>query len=254
MHTATSPVHFEEIVPPRPESFGAHDACLDGIGGVFFGTDGTLFVWNLALPHDLHGRHHINVLELAAHVMQLFVCTPLLPALMHTLDGMDNTVAMSWIRKGSVANVDAILDLLLWRAAIVAASHTVSSVAFVRGMFNVMSDAASRLTHLTPAQLCAHFNAHFPQKKYWTYVPLTFNSVASLTTLLSGTRSTKAWFPVPVERCAPTGASGRHFAAPSDSPPLLRESEIPSRFFSCLGIESAQANSPFAEEKYESVW
>ena len=94
-YAPSSPVHFEEIVPPSPESFGAHDACLDGIGGVFFGTDGTPFVWNLALPHALHGQHHINVLELAAHGMQLFVRTPWLPVLMHTLDGMDNTVAMA---------------------------------------------------------------------------------------------------------------------------------------------------------------
>ena len=58
--------------------------------------------------------------------------------------------------------MEAISDLLLWRSAILAASHTVSSVAFVRGVFNVMSDAASRLTYLLPAQLCAHFNAHYP--------------------------------------------------------------------------------------------
>jgi len=58
--------------------------------GVFFGTDETFFVWVWAVPPKLQGARHINVLEWAAHVVQLLLRTPLLPLLMHALDGMDN--------------------------------------------------------------------------------------------------------------------------------------------------------------------
>ena len=90
-----TPVHYKEIVPSPPTTFGTHDACPKGLGGVFFGTDGTPFVWVWAVPAFLHEARHINILELVAHVVQMPIRTPLLPALMHALDGMDNTASLS---------------------------------------------------------------------------------------------------------------------------------------------------------------
>ena len=249
------PMHYEEIIPRRPVHFWAHDACEEGIGGVFFAPDGAPFLWALPIPPALHNLVHINVLELAAHVVQLEMRTPFLECLEHALDGMDSLVGLSWIKKGSVTNDSCVADLLMWRACILRASHTVSSCTFMRGDFNKMADAASRLTHLSPAELCRNFDLLFPQERSWTMLLPTSEIEATLTSVLSRRQCTRSWCPILEERCAPIGPSGLASAAAWGSHQISRESPTPSHFYKSLHIECTQESTPLAGSEYESgLW
>ena len=80
----------------------------------------------------------------------------------HALDGIDNTSAHGWINHRSITNDGTVATLLTWWSAILSAAHTVSSCLYLEGRFNKMTDAALRLTHLSPTAFLAYFNETFP--------------------------------------------------------------------------------------------
>ena len=124
---AEHPTHYEEIFPRKPQFFGAHDACLSGMGGVFFLPNGRAFVWSVALPPPLRNIHHINTLELAAHVGHLLLRARFLQPLDHTLDGVDNLATLHWLTKGSTSRHDVTTNFLAAKGLLLQDSHVISS-------------------------------------------------------------------------------------------------------------------------------
>ena len=48
------PTHMQEIIPPPPTWFGAHDACKHGLGGVFLSSVSHVpIIWRCPIPLDL---------------------------------------------------------------------------------------------------------------------------------------------------------------------------------------------------------
>ena len=175
------PTHLREIFPHPPSWFGATEAYSYALGGVFFNTAGDAFVWQWPLPAAIHqlvrtdanpsGTISINVLELAAHVVQYLLKTPHMQPLEHTLDGLDSTAAHGWATRSSVSRDNAIAGLIAWKAHAMRASVTASSTAYVPGHLNHLADDASRILLGLPLALIAFFNAKFPQKNSWRHAP-----------------------------------------------------------------------------------
>ena len=186
----TTPVYYVKLFSlSHPSVFDAYDAWEEDFGGIFFALDGIPFVWAFFLPEFLPFHHHISVLKLFAHIFQLALCILFVEYLAHTIGGIDHTAIPDWIRKGSISNDVTIADLLIWRAFLLVALHTISSTTFVQMIFNFMSDAASCLAFLPPSFLYTHVDTVFLKQKSWTYVPLTLNIMDVRFTVLSRMQS-----------------------------------------------------------------
>ena len=250
------PTHLRELFPHAPNWFGATDACGHGLGGVFFDNKGTAYVWQWQVPPELQARLRtrenpkgdltINVLELAAHIVQLLLKGPMAKPLDHTLDGVDSTAAFGWTLGGSVTRTDKVATLLSWKALELRNSCLASSCAYVPGPLNRLADDASRVQHDSPTNLLHMFNAKYPQKHSWRYAPLTSAIDYALTTVLSGRPWRPESLPVTPKCRVPNGPYGRDFAPESVWTPNSRTSAIPSHFSKFLRIECAEENSQSA--------
>ena len=101
MHT--QPTHLHELFLHPPMRFGATNACMYALVGVFFNSTRDAFVWKWPLPpsqqqrmktdKNLQGDINIKALELAAQVLQFILKNTHMNPLKHTLGGVDGTAA-----------------------------------------------------------------------------------------------------------------------------------------------------------------
>ena len=137
------PTHLRELSPHAPTWFGATDACGDSLGGVFFDTSGTPYVWQLPLPphiqrnlraaDNVQGCLNIKALELAAHVTQILLKSLQMQFLEHILNRRYSTAAPNWNNKGSISSNNVEVQLLAWKALDQRCSCTIASGTHILG-------------------------------------------------------------------------------------------------------------------------
>ena len=79
---------------------------------------------------------------------------------------------------------------------------------FIPGTLNKMDNEASRLWHLTDAQLLNHFNSKYPQNQPWQLDQVQPAMLSSLTSALRTKPSALAFFLAPPPKRTATGSSG----------------------------------------------
>lgn len=183
---AARPTRLRELAPTMPTYMGACDACQQGMGGVWFTTQGSTapIVWRQRFPDAVvramvtsenpRGTLSISDLELTALIAHKDVLSRRLPVAEHTLwMATDNRAALSWSDKGSATATSARAYLLRLNSLHQRQHRYVSTHNHIAGPSNVMADDASRLWHLTDDELLSHFNARYPQVSPWQLWTLT---------------------------------------------------------------------------------
>ena len=79
----------------------------------------------------------------------------------------DNKASLSWATKGSATSDRARAYLLRLNALHQRAHRYVARHHVIAGTANFMADDASRLWHLSDAELLTHFNYTYPQSTSW---------------------------------------------------------------------------------------
>ena len=123
------------------------------MGGVCHSPNGDWHVWRLTFSTAIRaniitdknptGFLAINDLELAAYIAHLHLFAPRMAPLEHISTGVENTVAESWARRGSVSTATAIGPLLREAAWITRQAKIHASIKRIPGVENIEADAAS---------------------------------------------------------------------------------------------------------------
>ena len=189
------PTRLHELVPDTPAFVGACDACQSGMGGVWFRNTGTVptqpMLWRSRFPPSVqatlvtsdqpHGTLSISDLELAALIAHKNVLARTHDIAEQTLwMATDNRAALSWSEKGSSTSTSARAYLLRLDALQQRHFRFVPSYSHIAGKANVMADDASRLWHLSDADLLSHFTHHYPQASPWRMLTLSPETNSSL--------------------------------------------------------------------------
>jgi hypothetical protein len=278
------PTRLHEIVAQDiPDVLGASDACGHGIGGVAFpqqgvhtrndgapcsgmqrgpsrGTPAPL-VWRSTIPPDItrrlvsfnnpNGTITNSDLELLATVVHKDVVAHALDVRERTIaTGTDNTPALAWQTTGSVSTTGPAAYLLRIQALHQRFHRYNEEHFYIPGPINAMADDASRLTHLSDAQLLHHFNSHYPQSQPWHLQTPRHKMISSVTCALHNLRADTASYLV---EPWPTTARGRYGAAsvlswPSTQP-SDKTSRTPSTFSKSSPTDTATAPSPPAVDR-----
>ena len=227
----TRPTRLRELVPTTPTFIGACDACQQGMGGVWFSAHAPPIIWRQLFPRSVQralvtsehpaGTLSISDLELAALIAHKDVLASVQPVAERTMwTASDNRAALAWSTKGSATSLAARAHLLRFNAMHQRRHRYVATQHHIPGKANVMADDASRLWHLTDAQLVSHFSSHYPQASPWQMQPLPPDTNSVLIGALCKQRPVDA-FPdsVPVPPTA-LGHCGPFIAPTSKLTPL----------------------------------
>ena len=236
---------LQELTPSAPIAIGASDACRLGMGGVWLFPDPNIapIVWRQSSPNHIvkklitadhrGGTVSISDLELAGIIAHKDAVAH---AREHTLwIASDNRAAVLWSTKGSSTSNTARAYLLQEFNALHQRQHRfVARHHYIPGAVNAMADDASRLWHLTDAQLLSHFRHTYPQATSWRMLPLTSATNSALIGALlrkpPPTVSLANVTPTPV----PRGVTGKHSVLPWTSIPPHPRGATPSLFSSSL--------------------
>jgi hypothetical protein len=240
-----------------PAAIGACDACQRGMGGVWFLPDTAPIVWRTEFPLAVQralvtsdhrrGTLSISDLELAGTIAHKQVLVQAIPAVAERpiwLAG-DNRASLSWATKGSATSTSARAYLLRLNALHQRRHRYVPLHDHIAGKANVMADDASRLWHLSDADLLTHFcTVYPPQATSWKLLTLQ----ADMRLALIGSLSRRRFIP-PTLRIATTlplarGRSGADTVTHAASVPIsktLRATRSP--FSSSLHSGTAPAAS-----------
>ena len=173
------PTRLRELVPGSPAFLGASDACIHGMGGVWFSPNqSTPILWRQRYPQSVQaalitsaqprGTISISDLELAAMIAHKDVLARHHDIAERTIwMATDNKAALSWSTKGSATSSAARAYLLRLNAFHQRRHRYVAVHNHIAGTANVMADDASRRWDLTDAQLLTYFNSHYPQASPW---------------------------------------------------------------------------------------
>ena len=178
------PTRIAEVVPLSPSAIGYHDASGLGAGGVWFpgyliprGTKlNTPLLWRIQWPQDItdnlisfanpNGKITNSDLELAGGLLHLDVIARSFDTRERTLlSKTDNLATLFWQRKGSATANNATSQLLRLFGIHQRYHRYVPRHDYISGTSNPLADDASRLFHLTDAQLLTYFSTTYPQKE-----------------------------------------------------------------------------------------
>ena len=97
---------------------------------------------------------------------------------------VDNTEAQGWDNRGSVSLATAVHPIIRELTLLTRIHNIYSSVRWIAGANNTMTDAASRLTHITDMMFLQHFSLTFLQKNRWRLITLPLGYRRRLTSML----------------------------------------------------------------------
>lgn len=228
------PTRLRELVPVgAPYALGACDACLRGMGGVWFLPHQGPVVWRAAFPPAIQralatsanrlGTLSISDLELAgtlAHKHALVQLDPTSVAERIIWLAGDNRASLSWATKGSATARSARACLLRLNALPQRCYRYVPHHDFIAGKSNVMADDASRRWDLSDRALLTHFNTLlYPQATSWRLLHLEPDMLSAVTGALSKRRYVPATLRIVLQQPPPPPGSGSVFALPTASAP-----------------------------------
>jgi hypothetical protein len=163
-----------EAIPPPitvPCHFLSSDASGDRGLGVFFFGAGLHIPLPLNLLDQSDGDEHDLIVaetELVAAVLLVALAAPLLPG-EHLMIGIDNTVALSWIDRGTAKRPRAMHALrFLWRVQACYRLHV--STRYIPSERNQLADSASRLDPARFHAVAAHWrDSHSPSLRAYSF-------------------------------------------------------------------------------------
>jgi hypothetical protein len=248
------PTRLRELVPSTPAYVGASDACIRGMGGVWFDTStanefSTPMLWRtpftsaiqaaLVTSDNPKGAISISDLELSAMIAHKDVLATYHPVAEQTIwMATDNRAALSWSTKGSATSTAARAYLLRLNSLHQRRHRYVPVHNHIAGKANAMADDASRRWDLSNAELLTHFNLHYPQASPWQLCHLPHATKSTLTGALFSERHRHAFRDNVSQPLTLPGDYGRPSARPSKS--ILTTSHVtPSHFSNSLPSASA---------------
>jgi len=280
-HLAHRPTRLYELVPTAPTLIGTHDAAGSGAGGVWIPQPSAVLrqhklwrlspndstdlqpvyprepvpiVWRVAFPSTItarlvsssnpHGTINNSELELVGALLHDDVAAQCFDVRERTLrSATDNVATLHWYRRGSVTTTSPTATLLRHKAMHQRFHRYLSLKDYVPGPLNSLADDASRLHHLSDAELLSHFNRSYPQALPWHLFPLPSAMLSTVTSALRKRKLPLASFlqePPPLQPIGPFGNS----SAPT-MPSILpfKTSPIPSPTFKCLPTAIVKASS-----------
>ena len=189
------PTHLAELIPQEPSFLGTTDAAKPGMGGVYFDSNETPYLWRFPMPElvkerwiaadNPEGTITNSDLEHAAALAQVSLISHRHDTQCATITtGMDNTPAISRVAKGAVADEGPASHLCIYACEHQRQHRYYHSAQFLSGLRNRMADDASRLQHLTDASFLAHFEQHYPQAQPWVLLHLPHEIASKLTSAL----------------------------------------------------------------------
>ncbi len=252
------PTRLMELVPLAPSDLGACDACRQGMGGVWLDAlDPTTppILWRWPFPSFLQadlvtadnraGSVSISDFELAGILAHKDVLARERHVHERTIwIAGDNRAALSWATKGSVTASSARAYLLRLNALHQRQHRYVARHHYIPGAVNAMADDASRLWHLSNAELISHFNLTYPQHTSWEMRTLNPAFASSLIGALSRRPLPTAAVHNAYTPRQPLGSSGRPFVPAWASAPTPWGPATPYLFSNSSPSATALANSP----------
>jgi hypothetical protein len=170
-------------VPRQPNFFVANDASKLGMGG-FWVTSHTShprnYLWRQPFPDNIpqmlltnsnpSGTVSNSDLELAAIILgTALVAQRRSTAHANTALAMDNTSALSWIKKGSATSSSTNAYLLHLLAQFGCATLYNITPVFTSGSSNVIADCFPRLFYMSDVEFCSYMNSNFPVQPSCTH-------------------------------------------------------------------------------------
>ena len=152
----------------------------------------------------------IKDMELAALLAQIYIFAPKIQPLAQIFTAVDNMEAQGWPNRGSIRSTMAVGTILRDLTFLTWGQHIYASVSNIKGAYNTMANAASRLTHLTNQMLLRHFSLTFLQENPWRLFPLPSNCRQRLTSMLHSKRYHMYFQPPSNRRTPPHGANGEN--------------------------------------------
>lgn len=247
---ADRPTQLSEIIPEKPMVIGAMDACGYGLGGVFFAEGHAPRVWRDPVPAPLvarlvstdnpNGDITNSDLEQAAYVAHVDHIAHTFDVRGITISNLtDNTPTLARHVKGSTTT-DGPAAYLCQLSSLHQRYHRYcSELSFINGVENVMADDASRLQHLTDAQLLDHFNSNYPQELPWTICPPRSWTHTSVTSALRRRGNFKHMLLPPKNMLRLKCGGGESFALNSRSQSTWPGALTPSKSFKSTSSASA---------------
>ena len=148
-------------------------------------------------------------LELAGTIMQHEVVAQNFDVREQTIHtSTDNTCALSWQHRGSTSTDGTPAYLLRLQALHQRFHRYVPLHSYLPGPLNKMADDASRLWHLSDAQILTHFETHYPQERTWKLCPPPPAMLSAVTSALRRKRPDPESFLTEPEQPTPIGTSG----------------------------------------------
>ena len=200
---SSRPTYIAELVPDDPVAVGPHDACGEGMGGVWLpATENNPLepiLWRARFPKEITSRLVSwdnptgdvtnSDLELAGLVAHCDVLVQELDCRGRTAVPLgDNTPMVSWALKGSTTTEGPAGYLLRLLSLHQRHHQYLAKPDYISGPANAMADDCSRKWKLSDSQLLAYFNSTYPQSVPWRLVTLRPEMDFSLTSALLRTR------------------------------------------------------------------
>ena len=115
----------------------------------------------------LGGDRTINEFELAAHVGQLWLMSPLDHPRAHLYNDCNNTATTGCVANGSISCAGPADALLQQRDLILCQHEHLSTLSYLPQRYNLLDDDATRLWHLTDSAFLYHLEIYYPQSHSW---------------------------------------------------------------------------------------
>ena len=164
---------------------------------------------------------------------------------------VDNIASQGWYNRRSVRSSTAV-GIILQDLDFLTRTHNIySSGQKIAGANNKITDAASRLTHLTNKMFLQHFALTLLQKKTWRLINLTSGCRQHLTYILRSKSCFMPSQPQSSKNIPPPGANGASSANGWKSYPKSKSLDIPS--ISSRSLMSIYAPAFFRPEGYPSI-
>jgi hypothetical protein len=218
------PSHINELVPPDlPHSYGFHDSCSRGAGGVILPCTDWFppTVWRVAYPEDIvrklqddanrHGLTNSDG-EMAGSLLQKMLRASMRPMKhVSACDFADNTPTVSWNEKMATKSRSPIPARFIQASATMAHALEAApgNTAYWKGKELFLADIPSRTVEMSNDEFLTYFNEQFrlpPQLGFWQLACLPEETVSAVFSLMRNE-------PLDIQQwTAPTGLLG---------PPLL---------------------------------
>ena len=174
------------------------------------------------------GEVTINDMDLAALLEQVYIFAQNIHTLAHIRTAVDKTAVQGCYKRGSVSSPTAV-GPILWDLSFLTRTHQIySSVWQIKFNDNTMTDAASRLTHITDKMFLQHFLLTFLQKHSWWLLKILSGCRQRLNSMLNSKRYCMAVQPPSSKNTPLPGANGASSDDDWESQLTPKVSGIPS--------------------------